>query len=201
MNTKDTLRSERDTGWITAVRAALMLILVCGGMYPLGLTVLGGMLFPHQASGSLVVRNGTVVGSELVGQSFAATRYFHGRPSAANYDPLNAAASNWAVSNPDLRRRAEATAAEIANSNGVEAGQIPVDLIAASGSGLDPHISPASARLQIARVAAARSRDVEAISKLVEAHVELPVLGVLGQPRVNVLALNLALDAAESAAP
>lgn len=201
MNTKDTLRSERDTGWITAVRAALMLILVCGGMYPLGLTVLGGMLFPHQASGSLVVRNGTVVGSELVGQSFAAARYFHGRPSAANYDPLNAAASNWAVSNPDLRRRAEATAAEIANSNGVEAGQIPVDLIAASGSGLDPHISPASARLQIARVAAARSRDVEAISKLVEAHVELPVLGVLGQPRVNVLALNLALDAAESAAP
>lgn len=201
MHAKDTLRSERDTGWITAVRAALMLILVCGGVYPLVLTVLGGMLFPHQASGSLVVRNGTVVGSELVGQSFTAARYFHGRPSAANYDPLNAAASNWAVSNPDLRRRAEATAAEIANSNDVEAGQIPVDLIAASGSGLDPHISPASARLQIARVAAARGRDVEAISRLVEAHVELPVLGVLGQPRVNVLALNLALDAAEPAAP
>ena len=201
MHTKDTLRSERNTGATTAVRAALMLILVCGGMYPLVLTVLGGMLFPHQAAGSLVVRNGTVVGSELVGQSFTAARYFHGRPSAANYDPLNAAASNWAVSHPDLRRRAEATAAEIANSNDVEAGQIPVDLIAASGSGLDPHISPASARLQIARVAAARSRDVEAISKLVAAHVELPVLGVLGQPRVNVLALNLALDAAESAAP
>ncbi|HEX6092130.1 MAG TPA: potassium-transporting ATPase subunit KdpC, partial [Dongiaceae bacterium] len=177
MHTRDTLQSERDTGWVAAVRAALMLILVCGGMYPLVLTVLGGTLFPHQAAGSLVVRDGTVVGSELVGQSFAAARYFHGRPSAANYDPLNAAASNRAVSNPDLRRRAEATAAEIANSDDVEAGQIPVDLIAASGSGLDPHISPASARLQIARVAAARSRDVEAISRLVEAHVELPVLG------------------------
>jgi len=195
MNAEHKMWSERNTGWLAAVRGALVLILLCGGLYPLLTTVVGGLLFPHQAAGSLVVRNGTVVGSELVGQPFEAARYFHGRPSAANYDPFNVAGSNQAASNPDLRQRAEATAAAIANANGVEVGQIPVDLIAASGSGIDPHISPESARLQISRVAAARNRDVADIGSVLEAHVEPPVLGILGQPRVNVLALNLALDA------
>jgi K+-transporting ATPase ATPase C chain len=195
MNAEHNLPSQRKAGWIAAMRGALVLILLCGGVYPFLTTVVGGLLFPHQAAGSLVVRNGVVVGSELVGQPFAAARYFHGRPSAANYDPFNVAASNQAASNPDLRQRAAATAAEIAGTNGVAAGQLPVDLIAASGSGIDPHISPESARLQIPRVAAARNRDFAAIASIVEAQVEPPVLGVLGQPRVNVLTLNLALDA------
>jgi K+-transporting ATPase ATPase C chain len=183
------------TGWGHAVRAAVVLMALCGGVYPLLAVSVGGMLFPRQSTGSLIERDGKVVGSTLVGQPFTDPRYFHGRPSAANYDPFAASGSNLAPSNPDLRARAQAASAAIASENGVAADEIPVDLVAASGSGIDPHISPAGARLQIKRVAAARDLAETEIAALVEAHIEPPVFGVLGQPRVNVLELNLALDA------
>ncbi|WP_200252791.1 potassium-transporting ATPase subunit KdpC, partial [Lamprobacter modestohalophilus] len=162
-------------------------------LYPLLTVAIGGVLFPEQSTGSFVERDGTVIGSALVGQPFKAPGYFHGRPSAAGYDPFGVSGSNLASSNPALRERARASSSEIAAANAVEPTAIPVDLIAASGSGIDPHISPEAAELQIDRVAAARGLPRAAIAALVAAHVESPVLGVLGQPRVNVLRLNLAL--------
>lgn len=182
------------TGWFAAGRAALVLIILCGGLYPAVTALVGGLLFPHQATGSLIERDGVVVGSELVGQPFADSAFFHGRPSAAGYDPFAVSGSNWAPSNPELRDRARADSEHIAKANEIPAGEIPVDLIAASGSGIDPHISPAAALLQVPRVAAARGISRQAVRSLVTEHVEAPVLGVLGQPRVNVLELNLALE-------
>ncbi|MEA3641249.1 MAG: potassium-transporting ATPase subunit KdpC [Lamprobacter sp.] len=180
--------------WLAALRGALVLMLLCGVLYPLVTVAIGGVLFPTQSTGSLVERDGTVIGSALVGQPFKAPGYFHGRPSAAGYDPFGVSGSNWAPSHPALRDRAAASSSEIAAANAVEPMAIPVDLIAASGSGIDPHISPAAAELQIDRVAAARGLPRAAVAAFVAGHVERPVLGVLGQPRVNLLQLNLALD-------
>lgn len=187
--------STAGAGWGHAARAAVVLMVLCGGVYPLATVSVSGMLFPRQSTGSLIERDGKIVGSSLVGQPFTAPSYFHGRPSAANYDPFNVSGSNLAPSNPDLRARAQADAETVANENGVAADTIPVDLVAASGSGIDPHISPAAARLQIRRVAVARAMPEAEVAALVEARMEPPVLGILGQPRVNVLELNLALDA------
>lgn len=192
MNTHE--HDNNGTGWLAAVRGALVLVILCGGLYPAVTALLGGLLFPHQATGSLIERDGVVVGSELVGQPFANPGFFHGRPSAAGYDPFGVSGSNWAPSNPELRARAQADSARIATTNEVPAEDISVDLIAASGSGIDPHISPAAAQLQVPRVAAARGLPREIVQALVMEHVEPPVLGVLGQPRVNVLELNLALE-------
>ncbi|MCU0988272.1 MAG: potassium-transporting ATPase subunit KdpC [Xanthomonadales bacterium] len=180
--------------WSRALRGALVLMLLCGVLYPLFTAWVGATLFPYQSTGSLIERDGKVIGSALVGQPFSAPGYFHGRPSAAGYDPFGASGSNWAPSNPDLRRRAEASSEAIARQHGITPDRIPVDLVAASGSGIDPHISPAAARLQIDRVAAARDLPRDSVAALLDAHVQTPVLGVLGQPRVNVLQLNLALD-------
>ncbi len=182
------------TGWMPALRGALVLTVLCGLLYPLVSVSLNSTLFPHQATGSVIERDGKVVGSALVGQPFSAPGYFHGRPSAAGYDAFNVAGSNWAPSNPDLRKRAEETSGKIAQEDGVAPNQIPVDLVAASGSGIDPHISPEAAEIQIDRVAAARGLPRTEVAALVAAHVQTPVLGVLGQPRVNVLQLNLELD-------
>jgi K+-transporting ATPase ATPase C chain len=182
------------TGWRQPLRCALVLILLCGGVYPLLTTLLAGLLFPYQASGSLIGRDGHNIGSELVGQVFADPRYFYGRPSAAGYDPFAVAGSNQAPGNPDLRARATATARTIAEREQVGLSAIPVDLIAASGSGIDPHISPAAAALQIARIARVRGLSEDQLRQLVAKATEPPVWGVLGQPRVNVLRLNLALD-------
>lgn len=182
------------TGWLTALRGAAVLMLLCGGLYPLVAVSLGAVLFPHQSTGSLIERDGKVVGSALVGQPFAAPAYFHGRPSAADYNPFSVSGSNLAASNPALRERAAETSKAIAAANGVAPERIPVDLVAASGSGIDPHISPAAAELQLARVAAARGLPEPELAALVRQHTEAPTLGILGQPRVNVLQLNLALD-------
>ncbi|WP_373508384.1 potassium-transporting ATPase subunit KdpC [Thiocapsa sp.] len=183
------------TGWLSSMRAALVLILLCGGLYPLIGAWSAAALFPHQATGSLIERDGAVVGSELVGQAVVDPSYFRGRPSAVEYDPFRVAGSNRSPGNPQLRARAETSAHALAAEYAVEPGQIPVDLIAASGSGIDPHISPEAARMQVARVAEVRGLPEERVAELVTAQVEPPLLGVLGQPRVNVLRLNLALDA------
>lgn len=180
--------------WPQALRGALVLMLLCGVLYPLFTAWVGGMLFPYQATGSLIERDGQVIGSALVGQPFSAPGYFHGRPSAVGYDAFAVSGSNWAPSNPDLRERAQASSRAITAADGVAPERIPVDLVAASGSGIDPHISPEAAQLQIERVAAARGLPPATVAALVAAHRETPDLGVLGQPRVNVLQLNLALD-------
>lgn len=168
----------------------------CGLGYPVFATLLGGTLFPVAARGSLIEVDGQIVGSAWVAQPFADARYFMPRPSAAGYNPMAAAGSNWAPSNPALRERMQADAAAIAAREGVPVETIPADLISASGSGLDPHISPAAARLQAARVAKARGLSESAVLALIEAHTEPPLLGLYGGARVHVLHLNLALDAA-----
>ena len=181
---------------ITWLSFAALFIVLCGLLYPLVTTLLGQAIFPLQARGSLLERNGSVVGSSLVGQSFSGAGFFIGRASSAGkgYDPTSASGSNLAASNPALRERAMATANGIAAREGVSLEQIPVDLIAASGGGLDPHISPAAAELQVARVARARNANVEEIRALVQKHTAAPVFGFLGQARVNVLELNLELQ-------
>ncbi|ADH65297.1 hypothetical protein Mesil_3493 (plasmid) [Allomeiothermus silvanus DSM 9946] len=176
---------------IKAWRFTAVFLLLCGLLYPVLTTWLARGLFPHQAEGSLIVKDGRVLGSELLGQPFSGARYFIGRPSAAGYDPRVAAGSNLAVSNPALRERVRQDAQAIAQREGVRPEQIPPDLLAASGSGLDPHISPESARLQVARVAKARGLSPQAVQQMVDQYTER---GLLGQPRVNVLRLNLALD-------
>ena len=195
-------RPELDRGGSvsTPIRFALFFLVLCGVVYPFVTTRVGGLLFPRQAEGSLIEQGGTVVGSELVGQPFSGEGYFIGRPSAAGdgYDPRSLSGSNWAASNPDLRARAEASSAEIAEREGVTPDEIPADLVAASGSGVDPHISPAAARLQVARVAAARGLTAGQVQALVTEHTQRGPLG-LGQPGVNVLTLNMALDAARAA--
>ena len=181
---------------LTWLSFAALFIVFCGLLYPLVTTLLGQALFPFQARGSLLERNGTVVGSSFVAQSFSGAGFFIGRPSSAGkgYDPTSASGSNLAASNPALLERATATAKEIAAREGVNVDAIPVDLIAASGSGLDPHISPASAEIQVARVARVRGLTVDAVRALVQRHTQAPVFGVLGQARVNVLELNLDLQ-------
>lgn len=172
-----------------------VVLLVFGFGYSLIGTGLAGTLFPAAANGSLVERDGHVVGSALVAQPFADARYFRPRPSAAGYDPMAAAGSNQARSNPDLRKRLDAEVAEIAAREGIATDDVPLDLATQSGSGLDPDISPAAARVQIARVARARGLAPARVAREVEAMTEAPQFGLLGEPRVNVLRLNLALDA------
>ncbi len=195
-------RLELDRGGSVSspVRFALSFLVLCGLVYPFVTTRVGGLLFPRQAEGSLIERGGTVVGSELVGQPFSGAGYFIGRPSAAGdgYDPTSMSGSNQSVSNPDLRARAKASSAEIARREGVTPEEIPTDLVAASGSGIDPHISPAAARLQVARIAEARGLEPGQVQSLITEHTQRGPLG-LGQPGVNVLTLNLALDAAGAA--
>jgi len=177
----------------TWIRFTALFLVLCGLVYPTLTTLLAGTIFPHQANGSLIVQDGKVVGSELVGQAFSGNRYFIGRPSAAGagYDPTAASGSNLAVSNPSLRERVQNDAKAISQREGIRLTQIPPDLLAASGSGLDPHISPEAARIQIPRVARARGLPEIRVSQLVTANTDR---GLLGKPRVNVLKLNLALD-------
>ena len=174
---------------------AALILLVFGLLYALAGTALGRLLFPMQAAGSVIEREGRVVGSALVAQPFADARYFQSRPSAANYDPMAAAGSNLARSNPDLRKRVDAAIAAVAAREGIAPSDVPAELVTQSGGGLDPHLTPAGARVQVARVAKARGLDPAIVQHAVDAATEAPQFGVLGQPRVNVLRLNLALDA------
>jgi len=179
---------------ILALRFTLVTTLVFGLIYPLVVTGLSKMLFPKQAAGSLIEKNGRVVGSKLIGQSFSADKYFHSRPSAAGtgYDASASSPSNLAPTNQALIDRVKSDVAKLQQENpGVP---IPTDLVTASGSGLDPEISPAAAEFQIPRIAKARSMSVDSVRALVARHTQARTIGIFGEPRVNVLELNLDLD-------
>ncbi len=186
---------------VPAVLLTLVLTVLLGLVYPLAVTGLALVLFPQAARGSLIVEHGRVVGSRLIGQAFSGAGFFHGRPSAAGsgYDPLASGGSNLGPTSRDLAKRVAAGVAALGGDRlaaGSPAASIPVDLVTASGSGLDPHISPAAAELQVDRVASQRGLPTEVVRRLVRQATEGRQWGFLGEPRVNVLALNLALRAA-----
>jgi potassium-transporting ATPase KdpC subunit len=182
----------------TDLRAAIISMLfftaLCGVAYPLLMTGVAQAVFPHQANGSIVEVDGQAAGSSLVGQDFSGPEYFHPRPAADDYSGFSGG-SNLGPSSAELVSRIEADLQRIRKEDGLAAdAPIPVDAVTASASGLDPHISPAYAELQVARVAEARGMTESKVRALVKQHTDGPLLGVAGEPRVNVLLLNLALD-------
>ncbi len=184
--------------WI-AIKITVVMIVITGIAYPLLVTGLSTVLFHHQATGSLIPANGKIVGSELIGQRFTRPEYFHGRPSAAGndgYDGLSSTGSNLGPTNQKLIDRVKDDVKKVRAENPTYSGPIPADLVTQSGSGLDPDISPASADLQIARVAAARGVSTDAVRQIVASYTQGRQFGFLGEPRVNVLLLNRALDQA-----
>jgi potassium-transporting ATPase KdpC subunit len=194
------------------IRPAIVLLvaltLITGLAYPLAITGIAGVLFPDQAQGSLITVNGTVVGSALIGQQFTDDKYFHGRPSATNtpdpndptknvdapYNAANSGGSNLGPTSKALADRLQGDVDKLKAEN--PSAPVPVDLVTTSGSGLDPHISPAAALFQVPRVAKARNLSEDSLRQLVQGQTEGRFLGLLGEPRVNVLALNLLLDRA-----
>jgi K+-transporting ATPase ATPase C chain len=183
--------------FLPAIRVTAVLTLLTGIVYPLAVTGMAQFLFPYQANGQLVMVHGHVAGSKIIGQNFTKPEYFHPRPSAAGNDGYDATASggsNLGPTNQKLIDRVKTASGALRKENPDFTGPIPADMLTTSGSGLDPHESPASAEAQAARVAKARGVDIEQIRQLIHANVEGRDLGFLGESRVNVLALNLALD-------
>jgi K+-transporting ATPase ATPase C chain len=180
-----------------ALTLVVLLTLLTGVVYPVLVTLVAQTVFPHQANGSVVLRDGQPIGSELIGQPFDDPRYFWGRPSATGPTPYNAASStgsNLGPTNPALLDAVKGRVEALRNAHPDETGPVPVELVTASASGLDPHISPAAAEYQVARVAKARGLTEDHVRQLIAAHTEGRTLGLLGEPRINVLRLNLALD-------
>ena len=194
------------------IRPAIVLLvaltLITGVIYPFAMTGIARVIFPIQSQGSLVEENGRIVGSALIGQQFQSDRYFHGRPSAtvapdpndptktvpAPYNAANSGGSNLGPTNKSLIERVQGDMDRLQREN--PSAEVPIDLVTTSGGGLDPHISPAAALFQVPRVAKTRNMSEDSVRRLVDEHVEGRTLGILGEPRVNVLALNLALDRA-----
>lgn len=189
-----------------AIVIVIALTIITGLLYPLGMTGLAGLIFPREAQGSLIMQDGKVVGSALIGQEFKSDAYFHGRPSAtttpdpkdptqnlpAPYNAGNSGGSNLGPTNPDLKERIEKDLAALKETN--PQAPVPVDLVTTSGSGLDPDISPEAALFQVPRIAKARNLSEDRVRQLVNAAIENRFAGVIGEPHVNVLALNLELD-------
>lgn len=206
MNTDQASPHHESLGRMLRASVLLFLLLsaITGLLYPLLVTGAAQALFPQQASGSLIVRDGRPVGSALIGQTFSDPGYFWSRPSATGPGPYNGAASGGSNLGPSSAALQTAVRDRIAALRAADPGNTspaPVDLVTASASGLDPHISPAAAAYQLQRVARARGLDADRVRALVEAHTEQPWLGLFGEARVNVLALNLALDAAAGRRP
>src|SRR3984893_3115798 len=194
------------------IRPAIVLLvaltLITGVIYPFAMTGIARVIFPTQSQGSLVEENGKIVGSALIGQEFKSDRYFHGRPSAtvspdpndttktvpAPYNAANSGGSNLGPTNKSLMERVQGDMDRLQQEN--PSSEVPIDLVTTSGSGLDPHISPAAAHFQVPRVVKARNMSEDSVRRLVDEHIEGRTLGILGEPKVNVLALNLALDRA-----
>ena len=193
-----------------AIVFVLALTIITGLIYPFVMTGIAGVIFPYQAQGSLIEQDGKVIGSALIGQEFTSDKYFHGRPSAtvapdpndatktvpAPYNAANSGGSNLGPTNKALIERVQGDVDKLKQEN--PSAAVPIDLVTTSGGGLDPHISPAAAFFQVPRVAKARDLSEDRVRQLVEQHIEGRTLGLLGEPRVNVLALNLALDGASA---
>ncbi|MGC3964758.1 MAG: potassium-transporting ATPase subunit KdpC [Rhodocyclaceae bacterium] len=180
-----------------AVSVFILLTLVTGVLYPAGITAIAQTIFPKQANGSVIERDGKVVGSSLIGQSFSDTRYLWGRPSATAPQPYNGLASsgsNLGPLNPVLAETVAARIEALRKANPTQQGPVPQELVTASASGLDPHISPAAAHWQVPRIASARGLPAERVAAIIDAETERPTLGLFGEARVNVLRVNLALD-------
>jgi len=191
-----------------AIVFIVALTLITGLIYPLAMTGVAGVIFPYKAQGSMIERDGKVVGSELIGQEFTSEKYFHGRPSAtvapdpndatktvpAPYNAANSGGSNLGPTNKALIERVQGDLDKLKREN--PSAPVPIDLVTTSGGGLDPHISPSAALFQVPRVARARNLPEDQVRKLVDESTEGRMFGLLGEPRVNVLALNLALDRA-----
>jgi K+-transporting ATPase ATPase C chain len=178
----------------TSLLALLFFTVVLGGIYPLLMTGVGALFFPRKASGSLIVADGRVTGSRLIGQDFTSAAYFHPRPSAVGYDASSSGASNQGYTSRDLKKAYDERRGHWQKENGTT--EAPMEMLFASGSGLDPDISPRAAELQVPRVAEARGISDAALLALVKGFEKEPQLGFMGEPRVNVLELNLALDKA-----
>jgi len=180
--------------WKTAILFTLVTTLLFGIIYPLVMTGIAGLLFPHQANGSLILQNGQVIGSELIAQSFTSDKYFHPRPSAAGngYDATSSGGTNLAQSNAKLATRIQGDIDTLQKQN--PGKPVPIDMVTTSGSGLDPDVTPDNAFYQVSRVAKARGISEDKIRELISQHVAQRQLGLFGEPRVNVLELNLALD-------